>query len=1092
MRSFRGGLALATLVTLFTVTASAQTAEMTGRITDATGAVIPGAQIEIRNIDTGVVLPVESNETGYYSAPLLPPGSYQITVKRQGFRPMTRSGIRLEVQQVARVDFTLEVGDVAEAIEVTGSAPLVSTEEASLATTVDHQKINQLPLNGRNPFSLVTLVPGVTSERAGSFGRRANINGARENSTEVLIDGGSTTTTDQGDLRVNPPLEGVEEFKVQTASFSPEFGHASGVISVVTRSGTNRLHGSLFEFVRNDKFDASNFFFNATGRSKPVLRYNQFGGAVGGPVWLPKIYDGRNRTFFFFTAEYTRQVGQGLNQTTVPSALERTGDFSRSGPNGTPVPIFDPFTTRPSGNTFTRDIFPNSMIPRARFNPIGLALLEAAYPLPNAPGVANNFVAAGGTVSNNDVYLMRGDHNFTPTNRLSVRYLRTKNVSQNPQAYPGFPGQGGANAAANLQNDGVVDSAVLRHTSGLRPNLLNEFVYGLLYNTSQLTPASANQGWAQQIGIKNAAPYLFPTVNLAGYSGVFGGNLSTEGDVDHQFADNVTWIKGSHSIKGGFEFRRLYFRNQQPGGNTAGNFTFNTLSTRNPSLTGAAAGGHSVAALLLGVPTSAAIAINDQKWGGFWHYYGWYLQDTWKVGPKLSLTYGVRYEYTRPRTEKHNRQSVFDLETQQLRFSGESGAPETLFEGDFNNLAPRIGLAYAPFGDQKTSIRAAWGIFHLPVHTLGALAGQFGKGFTAARTFQTTDGGITFPLTLSEAFPVVPVERTLVPQDSVATIGPEYPAPYVSQWTLSIQREMLRNTLFEVTYVGQKGTRLPISGRELNQVPAELLGPGNAQLRRPYPNLNSVSYPYQPVGNSIYHAIQVKAERRFAAGLNLLGWYSFGKSIDDSSGIFAFRTIGTLSVQNHYNLRAERSISTFDRSQTAVITGVYELPFGRGKRFAADNRVLSAIVGGWQVNGIATFRSGVPLSMGTSQNLTGSLGGGSRPNRLRSGKLPESERTIARWFDVSAYVPPPQFQFGNTSRTEPDVRGPGTAQVDFSLFRNIRFAEEVNFQIRAEAFNALNRVNFSDPNTSIGSPGAGIITAAGDARIIQLGARFTF
>jgi hypothetical protein len=1072
--------------------AAAQTGEITGRVTDPTGAVVPAASIEVKNVDTGIALPLQSNEAGYYSAPLLPVGSYQVSVKAQGFRPVTRSGIRLEVQQVARIDFTLAVGDVAETIEVVGAAPLVSTEEASLATTVDYRKIQQLPLNGRNPFNLVTLVPGVTSERSGSFGRRANINGARENSTEVLIDGGATTTTDQGDLRVTPPLEGVEEFKVQTASFSPEYGHSSGVINVVTRSGANELHGSLFEYVRNDKFDASNYFFNATGRKKPVLRYNQFGGAIGGPVWLPKIYDGRNRTFFFFTTEFTRQVGQGLSQSTVPTALERVGDFSRSSATGGPVPIFDPATTRAQGSSFTRDPFPGSVIPQSRIHPMGLNMLETAYPLPNAPGLANNFTAAGGAITNNDVYMVRGDHNFTPANRLSVRYLKTANITQNPQAYPGFPGQGGANAAANKQNDVYVHSAVLRYTASVRPNLLNEFVYGLLYNTSLLNPVSANQGWAQTLGIRNAAPYLFPSINLAGYSGVFGGNLSTEGDVDHQFADNLTWIRGTHTVKAGFEFRRLYFRNQQPGGNTAGNFTFNTLATRNPSLSGAAAGGHSVASMLVGVPNSAGIAINDHKWGGFWHYFGGFLQDTWKINPKLSLTYGVRYEYTRPRTEMHDRQSVFDLATQQLVFAGENGAPETLFRGDKNNIAPRVGVAYSPFGDTKTSIRAAWGVFHLPVHTLGALAGNFGKGYTAARTFQTTDNGITFPLTLSEAFPVVPIVRDLVPQDSVSTIGPEYPAPYVNQWTLSFQREVHRNTLIELTYVGQKGTRLPIAGRELNQVRAELLGPGNAQSRRPYPNLNSVNYPFEPAGNSLYHAIQLKFEHRFSSGLNFLGWYSIGKSIDDSSGIFAFRTIGTLSIQDNYNLRAERSISTFDRPQTAVLTGVYELPFGRGKRFGSGNRALSIIAGGWQLNGILTLRSGVPLSTGTAQNNTGSLGGGSRPNRLRSGLLAEEERSIDRWFDTAAYTLPPQFQFGNTSRTEPDVRSPGTAQLDFSLFRNIAVGERVNFQIRAEAFNALNRVNFSGPNTTIGAAAAGTITAADNARILQLGARLTF
>jgi len=1071
------------------IVALAQTGEITGRVTDPTGAIVPSADISVTNVDTGVSRQVKSNESGYYSAPLLPTGNYQVSVSRTGFRPVNRSGIRLEVQQVARLDFVLEVGSVTESVDVVGAAPLVATEEASLATTVDHRKIQQLPLNGRNPFTLVNLVPGVLSERSNSFGRRANVNGGRDATTELLIDGGATTSTDQGDLKATPPLEGVEEFKVQTASFNPETGHSAAVIHIVTRSGSNEFHGSLFEYVRNDKFDASNYFFNATGRSRPILRYNQFGGAIGGPVLAPKVYNGRNRTFFFYTNEFTRQVGQGLSQSTVPTLLERSGDFTRSGTGGAAVPIFDPFTTTASGNTFTRVVFPGSVVPRNRFDPIGLAMLEKGYPEPTLAGAANNFSASGSTKGTVNSHLVRADHSFTPANRLTFRYLRTFNVTQNPLTYPGFPSQGGSVAAFNKENSTTTHSAVLRHTTSVTPTLLSEFVYGLLYNTSNLTPVSANQGWAQQLGIRNAAPYLFPTVNPAGYSGLFGGNLSTEGDVDHQFAESLTWVRGEHTVKGGFEHRRYYFRNQQPGGNTAGNFTFNTLPTLNPSLSGAARGGQSIASMLLGVPSSAAIAINDQKWGAFWRYYTWFLQDTWKVSPHLSLTYGVRYEYTRPRKERHNRQSVFDLATQSLLFAGENG-PETLFRGDANNFAPRLGIAWAPFGDQKTSIRAAAGIFHLPVHTLGALA-QFSRGFTAARTFQTTDGGITFPLTLGTAFPVVPLDRSLSPLDSVSTIGPEYPAPYTSQWTLSIQREVLSHTLLEVTYVGQKGTRLPIAGIELNQVPTNLLGPGNAQPRRPYPNLNSVNYPFMPVSNSIFHSVQIKAEHRFSSALNLLGWYSVGKSIDDSSGIAAFRTIGTLSVQDNTNLRAERAISTFDRTHSAVMTGVYELPFGKGKSHATSGP-LAAIVGGWQINGILTLRSGVPLSMTTVQNLTGSLGGGSRPDRLRSGALPGGQASIVRWFDPTAFALPAQFQFGNTSRTEPDVRGPGTIQLDFSLFRNIRFNERFNVQIRGEAFNATNRVNFLGPNTTIGSPAVGTIIGSENARIIQLGARLTF
>ncbi|MGH9627292.1 MAG: carboxypeptidase regulatory-like domain-containing protein, partial [Bryobacteraceae bacterium] len=663
------GVALTILLFAGVTPGFGQTAEITGRVTDSSGAVIPDSSVVAFNVDTGVRRPVKTNESGYYSVPLLPPGRYEITAQMSGFKPLTRSGVRLEVGQIARIDFVMELGEVTESITVDAQAPLVSSEEASVGTVVDGEKVHQLPLNGRDPFSLVTLTPGVTSSSPSSFGRRSNISGGRENTSDVLIDGGATTSVDQGDLKISPPLEAVSEFKVQTASFEAEYGRSASVITMVTKSGTNELHGSLFEFIRNDAFDANNFFFNRSGQGKQKLRYHQFGGAIGGPVYIPKLYDGRNRTFFFFTAEYTRQRGAGLVTSTVPTALERDGDFSQSGAGGGPQQIFDPNTTTPSGSTFSRVPFANSVIPASRFHPVALNILNEGYPLPISTDRANNFIASGATSSDVNSYTMRGDHYFAPENRLSIRYSRSDNESQNAVAYPEFPGQGCSSASCNLMNGGIVHSVVLRDIFSIRPTVLNEFTYGLLYNTLSLNPASANQGWSERLGFTNTAPYLFPTVNISGYSGLFGGNLSSEGDVDHQFSDNITWIKGAHTIKAGFEVRSLYFRNQQPGGNTAGNVSFNALPTQDPSLSGAAAGGHGVASLLLGIPSNSSLSINDQKWGATWRYHSAFVQDKWKISPQFTLTYGLRWEYTRPRKERWNRQSVFNMDTLELMYA---------------------------------------------------------------------------------------------------------------------------------------------------------------------------------------------------------------------------------------------------------------------------------------------------------------------------------------------------------------------------------------------------------------------------------------
>jgi hypothetical protein len=1064
----------------------AQQASLSGLVTDPDGAAVPRVQVTLRNVETGIEQTAPTNPEGYYTFPLVPPGSYALTTSAAGFKSVAQRGILLDVEQKATINLRLDVGEVVERISVEAQAPLVSTEDASIGTVVDRRKLTELPLNGRNPLDLTTLAPGVTPNSRGPAA--ANVNGGRDNSGDILLDGVASTSTDQGDALMTPLLEGVEEFKVQTAFFSAEYGRAGGVVNVVTRAGTNDWHGSVFEFIRNDAFDANNFFANATGQGKSRNRYDQYGASFGGPVWIPKIYNGRNRTFFFITPGYLRQTGRGVLQTNIPSELERSGDFSHSSPAGGAVAIYDPSTTRPSGSSFTRDAFPGGMIPRSRFDPVALNIMQAGYPLPNFSGPAANYVSASAATNYTDGYTGRLDHNFTANHRLSGRYLTGLVSQSNPQPWPGHPAQSVSTASGDIFIGQTTSNLAIRDTISIRPTLLNEFVYGLQYFHNILKPVSTDQNWTQKVGLQNAGPYVFPTVSIAGYTSLFSGNRSDEHDVNHEISDHLTWIKGQHIVKAGVEWRPLYYAFQQPGG-TGGVFTFDTQATRNPSLSGAAAAGQGLASFLLGIPSSSSLTVNNQKFGHSWLYYGAFLQDKWKLSRKLTVDYGLRWEYTRPAKERWNRVSIFNLTTQTLQFAGENGFRDTLFEGDFHCFAPRIGLAYAPGSDGKTSIRSSFGIIYMPVNNFGAPG--YNKGFTATRTFQTLDGGITFPLTLSTAFPVVPITRALNPGDAVATIGPSYPAGYDTQWTFSIQREVVAHTLVDVSYVGMKGTHLMIQSLNINQVPTALLGPGNAQARRPYPTWGDITSGFPPIGDSIYHSAQLKVERRLAGGFSVLASYTLQKSIDDGSGIVAFRTVGTLSLQDNYNLHAERSISSFDRTHNVVVTGLYDLPFGKGKRFASGG-LASALLGGWQTNAILRVRSGIPLTMATVQNLTGSLGGGSRPNRLRSGKLPAEQQSINEWFDPSAYQLPPQFQFGNDSRTEPDLRGPASAGLDLSFGRVFRIAEKVNFQLRGEAFNALNRVNFSNPNTTIGNRNAGIITASDSARIIQLGGRLWF
>lgn len=1068
--------------------ALAQEASLSGFVKDESGAAVPGVDVTLVNTGTGIDRKTTANHEGYYAFTALPPGNYALRVQKVGFRPFERSGIRLDVQQIALVAVNLQVGAVQDKIVVRGETPLVSTEDATVGTVIDGRKLIELPLNGRVALNLVTLAPGTTPNPRGPAATA--FNGMRPNNADVLVDGGSVTNTDEGDATLSPLLEGVEEFRAGTGSFLAESARAGGVINVVTRGGTNQLHGSIFEFFQNDDLDANNFFFNALRQGRQELRYNQYGGAIGGPIVIPKVYNGRNRTFFFYTQEKTHQQGSALLTSTIPTALERSGDFSKSGAGGAAVAVFDPSTTTLVNGQNTRTPFSGSIIPSSRFNPVATKFLSVAYPAPITSGAANNFFATSPSLIDTPSYQVRVDHNFTPSDRLSVTFLKRNNTQTNPQQYPGRPGEGGTTASTDLHQGLDQINVAAHNVLSIRPNLLNEFTYATYYYNNSLTPAATDLGWAQQLGIMNAAPYVFPSFTISGYNGVFGGNLSKAYNFNQEYADSVTWIKGTHVIKAGGDVRPLYFSVAQPAG-TGGSFTFDQQPTRNPAASGAAAGGNSVASLLLGIPSSSSLTVNNVKFGSTWRYHALFIQDRWKLSTKLTLDYGLRWEYTRPREERHNRQSVFDLGSLTLQFAGVNGFRTELFNPNYKNFAPRIGLAYSPFGNSKTAIRAGFGLYYLPLNSIGALA-NFSAGFTASQTFQTTDGGITFPLTLSTAFPFVPITHNLSPLTSVYSIGPNYPTPYSSEWTLSLQQQVWGSTLLDATYVGQKGIHLQVNAQNVNQVFAQNLGPGNAQLLRPYPALGDVNLAFLPVANSMFHSLQLKVERRLSGGLNLLSWYTLQKSIDNSSADMSTGAIGVITVQDNHNFRAERSLSTFDRTHNFVTSALYELPFGKNQKFLSGGGILAAIPGGWHTNALATIRGGLPLSMTCSANTTGSLGGGCRPNRLSDGNLSGSAQSIRQWFNIAAFQNPAQFRFGNDSRTEPDLRGPGVVTVDLALFRSVEITERINLRIRAEAFNSLNRANFGSPATSIGAAGVGIITTADSPRIIQLGVRISF
>ena len=616
----------------------------------------------------------------------------------------------------------------------------------------------------------------------------------------------------------------------------------------------------------------------------------------------------------------------------------------------------------------------------------------------------------------------------------------------------------------------------------------------LNFNNPRLLAGYAELGIRPaKLGLKNVASDKFPLVGIQSLTSFGGSNLADPQttSLNFDFVDSLFLIHGRHSIRAGGEYRKLRERLWQPGA-SSGNISFNTLPTMNPLTR---LNGVGFASFLLGIPGTSNLNLypsQKDRFGFSWNYYAGYLQDDFRVSSKLTLNLGLRWEMTMGRTESQNRQSNFNLSTLEFQYAGQNGFPETLYAAPRRNFQPRIGLAYAPFGGTRTVIRAGYGIFFAAPNTYGDpyTTGPWSRSYN----YVSLDNGITFPLTLREGFPPVSFNDPYVlsPLTGVGWLPRNYLDGYMQQWGLNIQREVFRQTLVEIGYVGTRGTHLKMGSYELNQVPANLLGPGDAQSRRPYPTRGSISAMYLPIGNSTYHALQARFERRFQRGLAFQGAYTFSKSIDDCSGFASNSSYGVTSVQDNYNLRAERSVSGFDRTQNFAWNFSWELPAGKDRRWLNRGGWLNAVAGGWNLAAIMSTLSGLPPLMGTVQNLTGALGGGSRPNRLRNGKLSGEERGRLRWFDATAFALPAPFTFGSTSRTEPQLREPGSFGLTMLLAKEFSFGEKRRLELRSEWGNALNHFNPGGPNTTIGHAAVGTIVSGNAGRSISLALRLHY
>jgi hypothetical protein len=1067
---------LCAAILVFAATVLGQTAQVTGRISDASGAVVPGAQISLTNQANGFKRDTVTNDEGYYTVPLLQPGNYEISVRKDGFKPIIQSGITLQVEQVARLDFKLETGAVTETVNITDAAPILERETSSVGQVIENKTIVTLPLNGRNYSQLVALMPGSTPNQGSRASDGISLNGNRTFQNTYLIDGvdnnnyilGVDTNSTQA---LRPSVDAIQEFKVESANYSAEYGRsAGGIISLAIKSGTNEFHGSAFEFLRNDKLDANNWFANRAHLTRPPLRYNQFGGTLGGPVF-------KNRTFFFASYQGTRDKRARTGTTTVPTAEMIRGNFGS-------INIYDPANVV-SG---ARVQFANNIIPDARIDPVGRKL-AALYPAPNQAGSVNNYVANVPTSDNADQLDLRGDHSFGSSDTLFVRYSWSdREITQGSFFAP--PGNGG---------NGFGDYPLIQlpkawsiaggETHIFSTSVVNELRIGFTRNKSdQISPAS--QSLYDQFGVKGVPQFEgltgLPTFTITNFAALgdrtFAPNPKRVGVF--QLTDNLSWTRGNHGFKFGGDLRLR--QNFAGTSNIArGSFTFNGQFT---SRTPGAGAGSALADLLLGL-TSAA-QLSTLLTGDFRdHYYGFYANDTWRVTPKLTLNLGLRYELQTPMWEADNRIANFDLNPGSPTYgtlvnAKDGGIRERSFSNlDKNNFAPRIGFAYEL--SPTTVMRGSFGLFYggLGYQAIANL-GAANLPYSVNINNVSATTAATSRIILSDGFPA----NYLDPKNAVNPVAiafPEnFPISEIYQWNLNIQRELWGQTVFSAAYVGSGSTYL----RGYNDLNAPPPGPGAINPRRPFPTFGGITY-VSPFAHASYHSLQLKAERRFSNGFSLLSSYTWSHAIDNSVDGEDTGN-GAVTPQDPRNTRAEKASSSIDLRHRWVTSVIYDLPFGRKDGWLSQNAATRAIFGGWQLGGIFNAQTGFPLTPVVTPNPANTTTT-ARPNQLRDGNLARGERTVDRWYDPTAFAPAAQFTFGNSARNV--LRAPGLVNLDLLIARNFQITERFRLEFRSEMYNFTNSVHFGRPNVTVNAAQAGRITTTQvPNRQVQFGLRLVF
>jgi len=1086
-------LAVASSVLAWPVMAQNVTGTILGTVLDASGAVVAAARVTITNEQTNIEFRTDSDGTGNYVAPNLLPGSYAVRAEMTGFKPSLVRSVRLLANRSVRIDVTLEPGAVQQAIEVQASAPVVNSENATVGNILEANVISTIPLNGRTLDRLIRISAGVTSDSASNprvagssywGGIQFSVDGATYNDTG---NGGGSYSYRNG-LATLPSVDSVSEFRMDSNNQKAEY-EGSVAVSVVTKAGNNELHGSLLWFNRNVAYGARYYYTHAP-TPKPPYNRNEFGYTLGGPVLIPKLYNGQNRTFFFTSFEGLRERTMPNYLTSLATAAMREGDFS-----GLPA-IMDPLAGTP---------FVNNRVPTSRIDSRSKTLL-GFVPLPNQTGLGpagtlSNYRWTVGNISDINRYGARIDHRFSEQDSIWVNLNYSK-------GFPYFVAQGYPAGYGSWNNGGYsTQSANLTWNHSLSPRTLNEFRY--VYFRHSSTRNGLNRDFD--------ARSLFPTLYPVAYGGLPNINISNHvsigdyggGDASPQltpqFINNMTAVRGRHTLKFGLDIGlhkvASYPFNAGMGAGLANNaafgrFDFTGLYTLGGP--GAAQPAHSFADYLLGYPVRAYRSTVSPNMVFASPRYSFFIQDDWRVTPRLSLSFGVRYMYQSPWSERNNTLSNFDFKSGRLVIqsdkmpeqalerlvkaypivlASEAGLPVRDIEPDRNNLGPRAGLAFRPFGTTRTVLRAGFGAYYnfLPVYIGFRQRGFNNPPFLLAESFEAAPG-YRPSITLAAPFPG---GGAISPNPSVTAVQKNIKNSESYQWNLTVEQELRANLGLRVSYVGNHGTHLPWYNYSLNFSRQQIAGA--IQPNRPYQPWSDILL-LAGGGNSILHQLQIEAIQRYRHGLSFQVEYSWNRSLDDVP------VVG--GPQDPYNARADRGNSDQIRRHIFTFAGSYDLPFGRGKRLLnLSNPVANHLIGGWQVSSITYLRTGTPFSPSFTATQTGWRGG--RPNRVAGADLYPAEKTMSQWFSPAAFSVPALFTFGNASRNL--LYGPGDIVIDVSVLKDFRFYERFVAQFRAEFFNFPNHFNWGGAGSNISTAATvGRISSGGDPRQIQFGLKILF